>query len=82
VSVWRGPLGGTGPTYALTFEESTDGVVWTTCTDGGPVDPGSDTETQYQPKFTKRWYRYKLVLAGTAPVVTTWAAGFLERRQS
>jgi hypothetical protein len=82
VNVWRGNLLGTSPTYNISFEESTDQVTWATCTNGSGGDPGADTEAQYTPTLTKRWFRAKLVLGGTDPVVTTWAIGFLELRLS
>ncbi len=82
VNVWRGPMTGTSPTYAISFEESTDQDNWTQCTNGSGGDPGASTEAQYSPTITKRWFRAKLVLAGTNPAVTTWAVGFLERRES
>jgi hypothetical protein len=74
VNVWRGTLTG-GGAYAISFEESTDQVRWTVCTSGGASDPGADAEAQYTPDITKRWFRCTLVL-------TSWAVGFLELRQS
>jgi hypothetical protein len=82
VNVWRGKLLGTTPGYAASFEESTDQDSWTICAGGNGGDPGEDTEAQYTPTLTKRWFRIKLVLTGTGPIVTTWAIGFLEMRQS
>jgi hypothetical protein len=82
LSVWRSYLVGTIPTYALTFQESMDQVSWSTVTGvSAGVDPGDVTEVQYTGTLKKRWFRLKLVLGGTGPVVTTWAVGFLERRQ-
>ena len=72
---------GTGPTFAASFEESTDQDSWTTCTNGGGGDPGAGTEVQYQPEFSKRWFRIKVTLGGTAPAATCWAIGFLEMRE-
>ena len=82
VNVWRGILNG-GGSFAISFEESTDQNSWTDCTGGAAADPGSDTEAQYTPTITKRWFRAKVALTGTEPVVVTaWAVGFLELRQS
>jgi hypothetical protein len=83
VCVWRSPLIGSSPTFALTFEESMDQNSWTTCsgTSAG-VDPGADTETMYSPTLAKRWFRLKLVLGGTSPVATCWVIGYLEQRES
>lgn len=82
VNVWRGKLVGTSPTFAISFEESTDQDSWSTCTNGSGGDPGSETEAQYNPTLTKRWFRAKITLAGTDPIGTCWAVGFLELRQS
>jgi len=82
VNVWRGKLGGSTPTFDITFEESTDQDTWTTCTNGTGGDPGTETETQYAPVLAKRWFRAKLTLGGTMPTATAWAIGFLELRQS
>lgn len=81
VNVWRGPLAG-GGAFVVTFEESTDGTKWTTCTGATPGDPGEDTETQYTPSLNKRWFRVKIELTGTDPVVTAWGLGFLQMRES
>jgi hypothetical protein len=81
-NTWRGPMTGSSPTYAISFEESTDQDNWTTCSGGSAADPGANTEAPYTPTLTKRWFRVKLVLAGTNPAVTTWCVGFLERRES
>ena len=84
INAWRGVLNGTGsPTFTISFEESTDQVSWTTCTDGSGGDPTQNTEAQYTPTLKKRWFRAKVVLTGTEPVaVTCWAVGFLELRIS
>ncbi len=82
VNVWRGKLIGTSPTYNVSFQESTDQDSWTVCTNGSGGDPGSETEAQYTPTLAKRWFRIVLTLAGTGPIVSTWAIGFLEMRQS
>ena len=82
LNVWRGVLNG-GGAVAISFEESTDQNSWTDCTGGTAADPGEDTEFQYTPTITKRWFRAKVVLTGAEPVVVTvWAVGFLELRQS
>lgn len=82
VNVWRGEMTGTSPTYAISFEESTDQVSWTTCTGGSAADPGEDTEAQYTPTLKKRWFRANVDLGGTDPAVSCWAVGFLEERLS
>ena len=82
VNVWRGNLTGSGPTFDVKFEESVDQNNWTTCSGGGGGDPGADTETQYSPLLSKRWFRIKVTLAGTGPACSAWAIGFLEMRES
>jgi hypothetical protein len=82
LNVWRGTMTGSAPTFAISFEESTDQEVWSTCTNGSGGDPGANTEAQYTPDLKKRWFRVKLVIAGTNPVGTCWAIGFLEQRES
>ena len=85
LNVWRGPGVGTSPTMAIAFEESTDQVDWSTCAttpDPTSTPPAANTEVQYVADLKKRWYRVVVTLGGTAPVVTSWAVGFLEERQN
>jgi hypothetical protein len=82
LNVWRGAMNGSSPTYAISFEESTDQETWATCSGGSGGDPGANTEVQYTPTLAKRWFRVKVVLGGTQPVATCWAVGFLEQRES
>ncbi len=82
MNVWRGVLNG-GGAVTFSFEESTDQVTWTTCTNGSGGDPGADTEAQYTPELKKRWFRIKVAVTGSEPVtLTCWAVGFLEMRLS
>lgn len=81
VNLWRAPLGGTGPTFGVTFQESMDQNTWTTC--GGTTansDPGSTTETQYNATLTKRWFRIQVTLTGSNPFATCYGIGFLQER--
>jgi hypothetical protein len=82
VGVWRGAMLGAGPTFAVSFEESTDQNSWSVCSGGSSADPGTDTEAQYQPTITKRWFRIKVVLGGSNPAASCWAIGFLELRET
>lgn len=82
LNCWRGAMLGTSPTFAISFEESTDQVTWSTCTNGSGGDPTQNTEVQYTPTLKKRWFRVKVSLGGTNPAVTCWAMGFLEKRES
>lgn len=82
LNVWRGPLSG-GGLYKFTCQESTDGVNWADCAGATwPVDPTSGVEAQYEAELRRRWFRVKLELTGTDPMTSTWAVGFLERRES
>ena len=81
ISIWRSPLVGTSPTFAFLFEESSDGQAYTPCAiSPSETDPGADDETQYTVTLKKRWLRLSITLAGTNPVATCWAVGFLEER--
>ena len=80
MNVWRGAMTGTGPTFLISFEESTDQDNWTQCSGGAPADPGANTEAQYTITLAKRWFRAKLVLTAADAGVTCWAVGFLEDR--
>ena len=82
VNVWRSTMIGTSGTFAVSFEESTDQLNWTTCTGGSTADPGADTEAQYSPEITKRWFRIKVVTTGTNIAVSCWAIGFFEMRET
>jgi len=84
VNSWRGKMLGTSPTFGLTFQESSDQVNWTPCagTNVSAYDPGEELEGQSTATLTKQWFRVKVVLGGTSPAGTCWAAGFLERRLS
>ena len=43
---------------------------------------GASTEAQYTPTLKKRWFRAKVDVTGTDPVISCWAVGFLELRLS
>lgn len=91
LNVWRGPLPDEEDCgFDMYFEESTDSIHWTPCSgytnSPNPVDPDANTEEQYVPDLKKRWFRIKLELTTVDPypfpIVTCWAVGFLERRES
>ena len=83
VNIWRGPLDGSGATVGFTLEESTDQYTWSSCAgETWPVDPTQNTEAQYNGTLTKRWLRIKVQVSGTTPMLTAWAMGFLEMRES
>ena len=85
LNVWRGPMS-VGDGFALRCQESTDGTNWSDCVPVSPttwpVDPGADTEAQYEAELRKRWFRVELIVTGSDPTVSCWAVGFLERRES
>ena len=83
LNVFRGPVGGTSGTFAITCQESTDQQTWPNCSGAtASYDPGESTEGQLTPDLKKRWFRVKVTLGGTGPTVSCWALGFLEMRES
>ena len=82
INYWRGPGPASGE-VDLYFEESTDSILWSDCTGAtNPVNQTADTEDQYTLMLRKRWFRIRIVLSGSSPIVSCWAVGFLERRES
>jgi hypothetical protein len=88
MQLWRGPIAGGGsPTILFYFEESLDAESWAL----GPATPvgydPADADTGGDPTLAKpqlfsyafqlRWFRVRIVLTGTAPVVSCWCEGFL-----
>jgi hypothetical protein len=81
VSFWRSS--GISPGVPLIdFEESTDQTNWTDCGGGPFADPGANTEGQFQPELTKRWFRISVTLPNASSAVTLWCLGFLMQRES
>ena len=83
INVWRGKIVGTSVAPKFNFQESSDGVKWTAC--GGysvDFDPGENAETQYAPLFKKKWMRMTVELGHADNVLTLWASGFFEDRES
>ena len=82
LNIWRGAmLGGGSPLFKVNCEESTDQNTWTICTgttEDTEVD--EDEELQFNPELTKRWFRLRIEISGTAPVVSCWGVGFLVQR--
>lgn len=82
VHAWRSALIGSGPSFAVSFEESIDQENWTTCTGGSADDPGANTEEVYAVTLKKRWFRVKIQVGGTgSPGVTCWVVAEFERRE-
>src|SRR5262245_21857196 len=63
VAVWRGKLvGSTTPGITFAFQESMDGVNWTTI--GSTFDPTENVEEQKSVTITKRYLRITVLLGG------------------
>jgi hypothetical protein len=78
---WRGPLLGTAPTFTIFGMESIDRQHWSEVAGSTGDDPGTNTEAAYDWQFSGRWFRLRVTLGGTAPGVSWWAQGFLEKRE-
>jgi len=77
IFAWRGPIVG-GGTFGISFEESTDLRTWQACDGVEPdTDPGANLEALYRPRFSQRYFRLRVALAGGSPVVTCYAFGYL-----
>ena len=81
VDFWRSAGANLG-SITPNFEESIDQVTWSTCGGGPFADPGANSQAQFQPDLTKRWFRITIALTGANPVVTLWCIGFLMVRES
>lgn len=82
VSYWRSAGVNLLGAPTVLFQESTDQLNWTTCAGGPFTDPGANSEAQYQPELTKRWFRISVELATADTAVTLWCIGFLMQRES
>jgi len=85
VNVWRGKIIGTEtgtPPVKFNMEQSSDQLNWTTAGPSADFDPTENVEAQYTATLTKRWFRITVALGHASNVVSCWAVGFLEQRQS
>lgn len=80
VTLWRGTLSGTSPTFAMFVEYSTDRVVWVS-QNGPGYDSGANTALDVELDLSRKWMRVRVVLGGTDPAVTWWCSGSLVRRE-
>ena len=84
VSLWRGPLIGTGsPTFTAFMETSEDGVDWVSQNGATGYSPGANgflPVTLGTLGLPRRLFRIRVVLTGTGVAVTCWCAGSLVRR--
>ena len=80
LSLWRGPIVGTGTNFGVTASESIDREHWSAIAGGSNLDPGTDDEEEYVLALSKRWLRLLVQVGGTNPGTTCWAAGYLVKR--
>jgi hypothetical protein len=78
--VWRGPIRtASGPgTFTLYLEESLDAQTWAL----GPSAAQAITVAENSPLFLSysfrlRWFRLRVTLGGSSPMVSCWAEGLL-----
>jgi hypothetical protein len=79
LTIWRGPMIGTGPALSFAFLESTDRNAWFPCTPS--VSPVENVETPVEFALDRRWFRVVVHLFGTNPGVTCWVQGFFINRE-
>lgn len=78
--VWRGPDAGGDAlaTFKVFIEESLDGVAWSA---GGTIPNGyqlvPNTVASFSYAFRLRWFRLRIEMYGSSPIVTCWAEGIL-----
>ncbi len=86
VAFWRGRLLGTSsPAVKFYAQGSTDAIEWfdlalRTPPDPVWLDPGQDNAVTRGVTLQYRWLRVKVVLSGTDPAVSCWAAGLVIER--
>ncbi|MGQ0614159.1 MAG: hypothetical protein ACT4PV_10525 [Planctomycetaceae bacterium] len=81
VNVWAGTVVGSSTSLEMRFEESTDQVIWATCTGGGTFTPTSGQETPKSITLNRRYFRAVVTLGGTNVGVTCYMIGYLIARQ-
>lgn len=81
LTLWRGRMPGTDPTFEASFQDSHDGVEWRDL-NGSPVDPGDETATTVRYDLERRWFRVKVAIDATGETagVSCWAVGAFELR--
>jgi hypothetical protein len=78
--VWRGPIRNTGgtPAFSLYIEESLDAASWAlgpSTPQGFPIAENATVFFAYS--FRLRWFRLRVAVSGTNPMVSCWAEGIL-----
>jgi hypothetical protein len=82
--VWRGPFRSKAttpptppppaPTFTIYIEESLDTEEWVLGPDTpGPIIVGQSDRKFFAYDFRLRWFRLKIVITGSDPIVTCWA---------
>lgn len=80
VTLWRGSLSGTTPTFTVFIEYSTDKVSWVS-QNGPGYDSGANATLDVALDLSRRWMRARVVLGGADPAATWWCAGMAELRE-
>jgi hypothetical protein len=78
ISVWRGAMLGTTPTFSLVIQESPDLTEWSTLES---YSTGAGSEDTKSVTFTMDWIRVKVTIGGAQPGVSCWAVGEFARRE-
>ncbi|MGQ0614157.1 MAG: hypothetical protein ACT4PV_10515 [Planctomycetaceae bacterium] len=78
VHTWRGLLNGSGSSFSLVFEQSTDKNTW--FPDIQTIEPPEYTEATHTILLSHRYLRWTLVLGGTDVMVSCRFHGDLYRR--
>ena len=79
LTLWRGWMPGTSPTFTIDIQDSHDAEEWTNLNTSA-ISTTDDGLTTVALDLSRRWLRAKVVLGGTDPAVSCWVAGFLETR--
>jgi hypothetical protein len=79
LTIWRGYMPGTSPTFTIDIQDSHDGETWTNLNTSA-ITTTDDGLATVAVNLSRRWLRVKVVLGGTNPAVSCWVTGFLEAR--
>lgn len=73
VAAWRSAGVGASVLASVAIEQSTDLQNWYSC--GSSLSPSAGSETDGSFDFTADWFRVKVTIGGTDPLVTLWSVG-------
>jgi len=79
LTIWRGWMPGTSPTFTIDIQDSHDAETWTSLNTSA-ITTTDDGLTSVDYDLSRRWLRVKVVLGGTDSAVSCWVVGFLETR--